>query len=42
MAIYGELDLKLVEFTDSSFESDRDGSMSVSGCVFKHNGGVIY
>ena len=41
MAIYGEPDLKPVEFIDSSFESDRDDYMSVSGYVFIHNGSVI-
>ena len=41
MAIYGEPDLKLVEFNDSSFESDRDDYTSVSGYVFIHKGGVV-
>ena len=39
--IYGEPDLKLERFTDSSFESDRDDSKSVSGFVFTLNGGAI-
>ena len=42
MLIYGETDLKLEGFTDSSFESDRDDSKSVSGYVFILNGGAIY
>ena len=39
--IYGEPDLKLVGYTDSSFQLDRDDSKSVSGFVFTLNGGVI-
>ena len=39
--LYGEPDLKLVGFTDSSFESDRDDSKSMSGFVFILNGGAI-
>ena len=39
--IYGEPDLKLVGYTDSSFQSDRDDSKSVSGFVFTLNGGAI-
>ena len=39
--IYGESDLKLVGYTDSSFQSDRDDSRSVSGFVFTLNGGAI-
>ena len=41
MAIYGEPDLKPVEFVDSSFESDRDDSKSVSGYVFTLNARAI-
>ena len=41
MTMYGEPDLKPVEFTDSSFESDRDDYTSVSGYVFIHKGGVV-
>ena len=41
LLIYGEPDLKLEGFTDSSFESDRDDSKSVSGYVFTLNTGVI-
>ena len=41
MLIYGEPDLKLEGFTDSSFESDRDDSKSVSGYVFTLNAGAI-
>ena len=39
--IYGEPDLKLEGFTDSSFESDSDDSKSVSGYVFTLNVGAI-
>ena len=39
--IYEELDLKLMGYTDSSFQSDRDDSKSVSGFVFILNGGAI-
>ena len=39
--IYGESDLKLVGFTDSSFQSDHDDSRSVSGYIFTLNSGAI-
>ena len=39
--IYGESDLKLVGFTDSSFQSDHDDSRSVSGYILALNGGAI-
>ena len=39
--VYGESDLKLVGFTDSSFQSDHDDSRSVSGYIFTLNGGAI-
>ena len=39
--IYGEPDLKLVGYTDSNFQSDRDDSKSISGFVFTINGGAI-
>ena len=39
--IYGEPDLKLMGYTDSSFQSDRDDSKSISRFVFTLNGGVI-
>ena len=39
--IYGESDLKLVGYTDSSFMSDQDDSKSVSGFIFTLNGGAI-
>ena len=39
--VYGETDLKLVRFTDSSFQSDHDDSKSVSGYLFILNGGTI-
>ena len=39
--IYGESDLKLVGFTDSSFQSDHDDSKSMSGFVFTLNGGAV-
>ena len=34
--------MKLVRFTDSSFQSDHDDSRSVSGYVFTLNDGAIY
>ena len=40
--IYGESDLKLMGYTDSSFQSDRDDSKSISEFVFTLNGGAIY
>ena len=40
--VYGESNLKLVGFTDSSFQSDHDDSRSVSGYIFTLNGGAIY
>ena len=39
--IYGESDLKLVGFTDSSFQSDHDDSRNISGYIFILNGGAI-
>ena len=39
--IYGEPDLKLVGYTDSSFQSNKDDSKSVSGFVFTLNGEAI-
>ena len=39
--VYDESDLKLVGFTDSSFQSDHDDSRSVSGYIFTLNGGAI-
>ena len=39
--IYREPDLKLMGYTDSSFQSDRDDSKSISGFVFTLNGGAI-
>ena len=32
--VYGETDLRLVGFTDSSFQSNHDDSKSVSGYIF--------
>ena len=39
--VYGESDLKLVGFIDSSFQSAHDDSRSVSGYIFTLNGGAI-
>ena len=39
--VYGEHDLKLEGYTDSSFQSDRDDSKSMSGYVFTLYGGAI-
>ena len=39
--VYGESDLRLIGFTDSSFQSDRDDSKSVSGFIFTLNGGAV-
>ena len=39
--VYGESDLKLVGFTDFSFQSDHDDSRSVSGYIFTLNDGAI-
>ena len=33
--IYGEIDLKLVRFIDSNFQSDHDDSKSVSDYILK-------
>ena len=40
--VYGEIDLKLVGFTNFSFQSDHDDSKSISGDIFTLNDGVIY
>ena len=39
--IFGDTDLKLVGYTDFSFQSDHDDSRSMSGYVFTLNRGVI-
>ena len=39
--VYGESDLKLVGFADSSFQSDHDDSRSVSNYIFTLNGVAI-
>ena len=39
--IYEEPNLKLIGYTDSSFQSDRDDSKSISRFVFTLNGGAI-
>ena len=39
--VYGESDLKLVGFTDSSFQFDHDDSRSMSGYIFTLNDGAI-
>ena len=39
--VYGESELKLEGFTDSSFQSDVDDSRSNSGFIFKLNGGAV-
>ena len=39
--IYGDTNLKLVGYTDSSFQLDYDDSRSMSGYVFTLNGGAI-
>ena len=39
--VYGESDLRLIGFTESSFQSDHDDSKSVSGFIFTLNGGAI-
>ena len=40
--VYGESDLKLVGFTDSSFQFDHDDSRSMSGYIFTLNGRAIF
>ena len=39
--VYGELNLRLIGFTDSNSQSDHDDSKSVSGFIFTLNGGVV-
>ena len=39
--VYGETDLKLMGFTDSSFQSDHDNSKSMLGYIFILNGRAI-
>ena len=39
--IFGESDLKLMEFTDSSFQSNNDESKSLSKFIFILNGGAV-
>ena len=39
--VYGEEELKLEGYTNSSFQSDPDDSKSISGFLFTLNGGAI-
>ena len=39
--IYGESDLKLMGYTDFSFQSNHDDSKSISGYVFILNDGAV-
>ena len=39
--MYGKTDLKLMGFTDSSFQSDHDDSKSVLDYIFILNDGAI-
>ena len=40
--IYRDFDLKLMRYTDFSFQSDHDDSKSMSRYIFILNGGAIY
>ena len=40
--IYGDTDLKLMKYTDSSFQSNRDDSKSISNYVFTINERTIF
>ena len=40
--VYDETDLKLVGFTNFSFQSNHDDSKSVSDYIFTRNGRAIY
>ncbi|XP_070018062.1 secreted RxLR effector protein 161-like [Nicotiana sylvestris] len=39
--VYGDSELKLEDYTDASFSSDKDESKSISGYVFTLNGGAV-
>ena len=39
--IYGEGNLKIVGYTDASFQTDKDDSKSQSGYIFTLNGGAV-
>ena len=39
--VYGESDLRLMGFTDFSFQSDHDDSKSVSRFIFTLNSGAV-
>ena len=39
--IYGDIDLKLMGYTDFNFQSNYDDNRSVSGYIFTLNGGAI-
>ena len=41
MLVYSKLDLMLVGYTDSDFQSDPDSRKSTSGSMFTLNGGAI-
>ena len=42
LLIYGESNLKLVEYTDFNFQSNHDDSKSMSGYIFIINSRAVY
>ena len=40
--IYGESNLKHIEFTNSNFQSDHDDSKSMSRYIYNLNDGAVY
>ena len=41
MLVFLGIDLKMIEYTDSDFQVDRDSRRSTSGSVFTLNGGSV-
>ena len=41
MLVFSGIDLKMIEYTDSDFQTDRDSRRSTSGSVFTLNGGSV-
>ena len=41
MLLFSGIDLKMIGYTDSDFQADRDSRRSISGSVFTLNGGSV-
>ena len=41
MLVFSGIDLKMIRYTDSDFQADKDSRRSISGSVFTLNGGSV-